>query len=65
MRTEKEVNEMVLDTAAKDESVRAVIRTNIFPKREYDYYNFCFVVNDTEKYDRDIFENCFGERILL
>lgn len=65
MRTEKEVIETVLDIAGRDEDVRAVIRTNLFPKREYDYYNFCFVVNDTEKYDGDIFENCFGERILL
>ena len=60
MRTEKEVIETVLDAAGKDDSVRAVIRTNLLPKREYAYYNFCFVVNDTEKYDRDIFENCFG-----
>ena len=36
-RTEKEVIEAVLDYAGKDESVRAVIRTNLLPKREYDY----------------------------
>ena len=65
MRTEKEIIETVLDAAGKDDSVRAVIQTNLLPKREYAYYNFCFVVNDTEKYERDIFENCFGERILL
>ena len=64
-RTEKEVIETVLDYAGKNESVRAVIRTNLLPKREYDYYNFCFVVDDPEKYDSDPFENCFGERILL
>ena len=65
MRTEKEIIETVLDVARKDESIRAVIRTNLLPKREFDYYNFCFVVNDPEKYDGDPFENCFGERILL
>ena len=65
MRTEKEVINTVLNVAVEDESVRAVIRTNLLPKRKYDYYNFCFVVNDPEKYDSDVFENCFGERILL
>lgn len=64
-RTEKEVIETVLDYAGKNESVRAVIRTNLLPKREYDYYNFCFVVDDPEKYDSDPFEYCLGERILL
>ena len=64
-RTEEEVIETVLDFAGKDESVRAVIRTNLFPKREFDYYNFCFVADDPEKFDGNPFENCFGERILL
>lgn len=35
-RTEKEVIETVLDFAEKSKSVRAVIRTNLLPKREYD-----------------------------
>ena len=64
-RTEAEVIETVLDFAGKDESVRAVIRTNLLPKREYDYYNFCFIADDPEKFDGDPFESCFGERILL
>lgn len=64
-RTETEVIETVLDFAEKSKSVRAVIRTNLFPKREYDYYNFCFIADDPEKFDDDPFENCFGERILL
>lgn len=64
-KTEKEIIESVLNYAEKDESVRAVIRTNLLPKREYDYYNFCFVADDLEKYNGDIFDNCFGERILL
>ena len=65
MRTEKEVVENVLAVAGKDESVRAVIRTDLLPGRKYQYYNFYFVVNSTEKYEGDIFENCFGDRILL
>ena len=66
MGTEKEILETVLKAAGRDESVRAVIRTNLLPRRAYDYYNFCFVVNDTGKFDDDsVFENCFGERILL
>ncbi len=66
MRTEQEIIETVLNAAGKDESVRAVIRTNLFPKRTYDYFNFCFVVSDPGKYDDDkVFETCFGERILL
>lgn len=64
-RTEAEVIETVLDFAGKNESVRAVIRTNLLPKREYDYYNFCFIADDPEKFDGDPFESCFGERILL
>ena len=65
MRSEKEVIDAVLNAAGEDEAVRAVIRTNLLPKRDYDYYNFCFVVNNIEKYDRDVFAGCFGERILL
>ncbi len=65
MRNEKEVIENVLKIAEEDEAVRAVIRTNLLPKRKYDYYNFCFVVNEIVKYDGDVFESCFGERILL
>ena len=65
MRNETEVTENVLNVAEKDEAVRAVIRTDLLPKRKYGYYNYCFVVNDTDKYDSDIFESCFGERILL
>ena len=65
MRSEREIIDTVLRAAREDESVRAVIRTDLFPKREYAYYNFCFVVRGTEKYDRDVFADCFGERILL
>ena len=65
MRTEKEVTDMVLDAANRDETVRAVIRTNLLPERDFAYYNYYFIVSDLEKYDRDIFETCFGDRILL
>ena len=65
MRSEKEVLDAVLCVAAADEAVRAVIRTNLVPKRKYDYYNFCFVVTDIERFDGDVFATCFGDRILL
>ena len=42
MRTENDVLQNVLNVADKDETVRAVIRTNLLPKRKYDYYNFIF-----------------------
>lgn len=65
MRSENEVIDIVLKAANKDEDVRAVIRTNLLPKRKFDYYNFYFIVNNIEKYDSDVFANCFGERVLL
>ena len=65
MRTEHEVLQNVLTAAEKDERIRAVIRTNLLPRRKYDYYNFIFVVTDVDPFDGDVFENCFGERILL
>ena len=65
MRTEKEITEKVLDIANRDETVRAVIRTNLLPRRKYDYYQFLFVVSSLEKYDNDVFRTCFGDRILL
>ena len=67
MRTEKEIISKVLAVAEADENVRAVIRTNLLPIREYLYsYQFYFVVNDVTEYEDDrVFETCFGERILL
>ena len=65
MRSEEEVIDAVLNEAREDEAVRAVIRTDLFPKREFGYYNFYFVVSDIKKYDNDVFADCFGERILL
>lgn len=66
MRNEREIIGMVKEAATRDSSVRAVIRTELQPVRKYLYtYNFCFIVNNTEKYDNDVFRSCFGERILL
>ena len=67
MRTEKEIINLIMEVALKDGNVSAVIRTDLLPVREYLYtYNFYFVVNDVEKYNNDeVFEKCFGERILL
>lgn len=67
MRTESEIIRNVLTVAGNDENVRAVIRTDLLPQRDYLYsYQFCFIVNDVSKYEDDkVFETCFGERILL
>lgn len=67
MRTENEMIETILVKAHNDDTIRAVIRTDFIPVREYLYnYNFYFVVTDIKKYDDDsIFEKCFGDRILL
>ena len=67
MRTENEIVQNIIEYAGFDENVEAVIRTNLLPVREYLYsYQFYFIVNDITKYEDDmVFENCFGERILL
>ena len=67
MRTESEIVSNVLEVARADENVRAVIRTNLLPQREYLYsYQFYFIVNDVSEYEDDtVFATCFGERILL
>ena len=66
MRNEREILDLVLDAARRDDAVRAVIRTDLLPVREYLYtYNFCFVVNDLARFDEDVFRTCFDERILL
>ena len=67
MRTEKEIIDNVIEVAKTDDSVRAVIRTELFLVKEYLHsYQFCFIVDDVEKYSDDgIFEICFGKRVLL
>ena len=65
MRQENEVIENILSVAKQDNAVRAVVRTNLV-KREYIHsYEFYFIVNDTDKFEDDVFEKAFGERILL
>lgn len=56
-----------MDVALKDENISAVIQTDLLPIREYLYtYNFYFIVYDVKKYNSDeVFDRCFGERILL
>lgn len=67
MREEREILDSVIGYASSEDAVRAVIRTELVPVREYLYtYNFCFIVNDIAKFDDDgAFADCFGERILL
>ena len=63
---EHTILEKVLEAARRDDDVRAVIRTDLFPVREYLYtFNFCFIVRDIDKYDEDAFKTCLGDRILL
>ncbi len=67
MRSGEEILADVTAVAAADDAVRAVIRTDLLPVREYLYaLHFCFIVNDPEKYEDDaVFASCFGDRILL
>ena len=66
MKQEKEVIEQILSAAAQDGNVRAVIRTNLLPGRKYIHpFEFCFIVNETEPFENDVFETAFGDRILL
>ena len=67
VRGEAAIVARVLAVAGADDAIRAVIRTDLVPVRDYLYgYNFIFVVNDLERFDDDaVFETCFGERILL
>ena len=66
MITEREIIERVLALAAGDDGVRAVVRTDLLPAREYlRACNFIFVVNDVDRYDGDVFRDGLGRRILL
>ena len=66
MRQKNEIIEKVIAVAMQDDSVRAVVRTNLLPKRDYLHsYEFYFVVTDPDKFEDDLFESVFGERILL
>ena len=67
MRTSEEIIKEVLDTAQNIEEIKAVIQTDLVPIRKYLYnYNFYFIVDQIELFeDNNVFENCFGKRILL
>lgn len=66
MRSELDIIENIIELGKLDSNVRAVIRTDLFPIREYQYYNFYFIVDEMEKYDDDsLYEKDLGERILL
>ena len=66
MRGEREIVDRVLALAAADDGVRAVIRTDLLPVREYLHScNFIFVVNNIDRYDGDMFRDSLGGRILL
>ena len=66
MRQEKEIIGQILSAAARDGNVRAVVRTNLLPGREYIHsFEFYFIVKDTKPFENDVFETAFGERILL
>lgn len=66
MRTEREIIDAVLDYAAQDDGVRAVVRTDLLPVRKYLLAcTFIFVVRDVAPFDRDVFETCLGDRVLL
>lgn len=67
MRKGNEVIEQVLQVAKQMEEIRAVIRTNFVPVREYLHsYEFYFIVKDVAVFDNDeIFEKNLGKRILL
>ena len=66
MRGEREIIHSVLALAERDDGVRAVIRTDLLPVREYLHScNFIFVVNNIDRYDGDVFRDSLGDRILL
>ena len=65
MRQENEVIDSILSVAKQDDAVRAVVRTNLAGREYLHSYEFYFIVNDPEKFEDDVFENAFGERILL
>ena len=54
MRSEKDIIRNIIEYAESDEDIRAVIRTDLVPVRDYLYsYNFCFIVSRISKYEDD------------
>ena len=65
-RGDAEIIDRVLEIAEGDDGVRAVVRTDLLPVREYlRSFNFIFVVDDIDRYGGDVFRDRLGERILL
>ena len=66
MRSERAIIDSILALAAGDDGVRAVVRTDLLPVREYLHsFNFIFIVRDVDRYDGDVFRDSLGGRILL
>lgn len=67
MRTSDEVIKTVLQVGQDMDEVKAIVQTDLVPIRKYLYsYNFYFIVDYIDVFDKDdIFESCFGKRILL
>lgn len=65
-RSDAEILERVLAIAEGDGGVRAVVRTDLLPAREYlRSFNFIFIVDDIDRYGGDVFRDRLGERLLL
>jgi len=67
MRTSDEVIKTVLQVGQDMDEVKAIVQTDLVPIRKYLYsYNFYFIVERIDLFEGDdIFEECFGKRILL
>jgi aminoglycoside 6-adenylyltransferase len=71
MRNEKEMMDLILDTAKNDERIRAVImngsRTNPNAKKDiFQDYDIVYIVKDIDSFTSDhSWVNIFGERIMM
>lgn len=71
MRTEKEIRRLLLDTAAKDERIRAAYLegSRVFPdipKDIFQDYDVVYVVKETTSFQRDTsWIDTFGERLYM
>lgn len=67
MRTSDEVIKTVLQVGQDMDEVKTIVQTDLVPIRKYLYsYNFYFIVDCIDVFEgNDIFETCFGKRILL
>lgn len=70
MRTEKEMFDLILDTAQQDERIRAVVmngsRANQSIKRDcFQDFDICYVVTDIEPFKDERYIDCFGEMMVF